>query len=201
MAWHLKGSYFETCSCDLLCPCIVSMDHGASNDYCRITLVFNIHDGEIEGTDVGGIRVVLVVESPQKDMTEGNWSLGMFIDERASDEQMEKLTSVFGGQKGGPMESLTPLVGNVLGVERASIEIDEHGVRHSVKVGDAIDFEVEDIVPFGIEAGDPVRLTGVFYPLGSELVVAEAKRSSIDAFGIQYEGKSGLSKSEFSWAA
>jgi hypothetical protein len=201
MAWHLKGSYFETCSCDLLCPCIVSMDHGASNDYCRITLVFHIRDGEIEGADVGGLKVVVVAESPQKVMTEGNWGLGIFIDERASDEQMEKLTAVFGGQKGGPMEVLTPLVGKVLGVERASIEIDENGLRHSVKVGDAIDFEVEDIVPFGIETGDPVRITGVFYPLGSELVVAEAKRSRIDAFGIQYEGKSGLSKSEFSWAA
>jgi hypothetical protein len=201
MAWHLKGSYFETCSCDLLCPCIVSMDHGATNDYCRITLVFHIRDGEIEGTDVGGLKVVVVAESPQKVMSEGNWGLGIFIDERASDEQMEKLTAVFGGQKGGPMEVLTPLVGKVLGVERASIEIDENGLRHSVKVGDAIDFEVEDIVPFGIETGDPVRITGVFYPLGSELVVAEAKRSRIDAFGIQYEGKSGLSKSEFSWAA
>ena len=201
MAWNLKGSYFETCSCDLLCPCIVSMDHGATNDYCRLTLVFDIRDGEIEGTDVGGLKVVVVVESPQKVMTEGNWGLGMFIDESASDEQMEKLTAVFGGQKGGPMEALTPLVSEVLGVERAAIEVHEDGLRHSVKVGDAIDFEIEDIVPFGIETGDPVRLSGVFYPVGTELVVAEAKRSRIDAFGIRYEGKNGLSKSEFSWAA
>jgi hypothetical protein len=31
--------------------------------------------------------------------------------------------------------------------------------------------------------------------------VGEAKRSSINAFGIQYEGKTGLSTAEFSWAA
>jgi len=41
---------------------------------------------------------------------------------------------------------------------------------------------------------------GVFHPVGSELTAAEAKRSSISAFGIEYEGKTGLS-SEFSWAA
>jgi hypothetical protein len=31
--------------------------------------------------------------------------------------------------------------------------------------------------------------------------MAEAKRTRIDAFGIAYEGKTGLSASMFSWAA
>jgi hypothetical protein len=77
----------------------------------------------------------------------------------------------------------------------------EDGVRHSVRIGDAIDFEVEDIVPFGVESGQPVRFDGMFHPVASNLTMAEAKRSKIAAFGIQYEGKSGLSTSEFSWAA
>ncbi len=64
-----------------------------------------------------------------------------------------------------------------------------------------IDFEIEDIVPFGVETGRPVRLDGMFHPVGSNLTVAEAKRSRINAFGIQYEGRTGLSTSEFSWAA
>lgn len=88
-----------------------------------------------------------------------------------------------------------------LGVERAPIEIVEEGIRHSVRIGDAIDFEVEDIIPFGVETGQPVRFDGMFHPVASNLTMAEAKRSKIDAFGIQYEGKSGLSTSEFSWAA
>ena len=83
----------------------------------------------------------------------------------------------------------------------AAFEIRDDGVRHSVRIGDAIEFEVEDVVPFGIETGQPVRLTGMFHPVASELTIAEAKRSRINAFGIEYEGKSGLSTSEFSWAA
>ncbi len=134
-------------------------------------------------------------------MTDGNWRLGMFIDERATDEQADKLTAVFGGQLGGPMAGLVPLVGEMLGVERAPIEVIDDGIRHSVRIGNVIDFEIEDIVPFGIDTGQPVRLVGMFHPAGSELVVAEAKRSSINAFGIEYEGKTGLSTSEFSWAA
>jgi hypothetical protein len=200
MAWNLKGSYVETCSCDLICPCNATFDHGATYDYCRVVLGFNIREGEIEGTDVSGLKVVAIADSP-KVMTEGNWKLGMYIDENASDEQADKLTKVFGGQLGGPMEALAPLVGEMRGVERAAIEITDEGLRHTVKVGDAIDFEIEDIVPFGIETGEPVRFQGMFHPVGSNLTIAEAKRSNIDAFGISYEGKTGLSTSEFSWAA
>jgi hypothetical protein len=200
VSWNLKGSYAETCSCELMCPCNLSFDHGATYDFCRFTLVFNIREGEIEGTDVGGLKVVAIADTP-KVMTEGNWRLGMFIDDQATDEQADKLTAVFGGQLGGPMGALAPLVGEVLGVERASIEVVDDGLRHSVRVGDSIDFEIEDIVPFGKENGEPVRFDGMFHPVGPDLTMAEAKRSRINAFGIEYEGKTGLSTSEFSWAA
>ena len=200
MSWKLKGSYIETCSCDLICPCNASFDHGATYDYCRVTLVFNIREGEVEGTDIGGLKVALIADTP-KVMTEGNWRVGVFIDDHASDEQADKLAAVFSGQLGGPMGALGPLVGEMLGVERAAFEVQDDGTRHSVRIGDAIDFEIEDIVPFGVETGQPVRLVGMFHPVASELTVAEAKRSRINAFGIEYEGKTGLSTSEFSWAA
>ena len=200
MSWHLKGSYAETCSCELMCPCNLSFDHGATYDYCRAALAFNIKDGEIDGTDVSGLKTAFVIDTP-KVMTEGNWRLGLFIDDRADDEQMEKLTAVYGGQKGGPMEMAAAMIGELLGVERAPFEVVEDGLTHSVKIGDAIDFEIEDIVPFGVETGQPVRLVGVFHPAASEFNAAEAKRSKINAFGIEYEGKTGISASEFAWAA
>jgi hypothetical protein len=200
MAWHLKGSYVETCSCELMCPCNLSFDHGATYDYCRVTLVFNIREGEVEGTDIGGLKVAMIADTP-KVMTEGNWRVGVFVDEKATDEQADKLTGVFSGQLGGPMAALGPLIGEMLGVERAAIEVDDDGLRHSVRIGDGIDFEVQDIVPFGVEDGRPVRFDGMFHPVGSHLTMAEAKRSNINAFGISYEGKTGLSTSEFSWAA
>jgi len=150
--------------------------------------------------DISGLKVAAIADSP-KVMTEGNWRLGVFVDERASDDQFDKLVQVFGGQLGGPMAALAPLIGEMLGVERASIEVDDDGLRHRVRVGDGIEFEIEDIVPFGVETGEPVRFDGMFHPVGSDLTMAEAKSSRIDAFGIRYEGKTGLSKSDFSWAA
>lgn len=200
MSWNLEGSYFETCSCDVVCPCTASLALGATHERCRVTLVFNIKDGTVEETDVSGLKVAAVADTP-KVMSDGNWRLGVFIDAAASDEQAEKLGGVFSGALGGPMEALGPLVSENLGVERASIEVQENGLKHSIRIGDAVDFEIEDVVPFGVETGQPVRLVGVFHPAGSELTVARATRSRIDAFGIQYEGTSAFSTSSFSWGA
>ena len=200
MSWRLTGSYVETCSCELMCPCNLSLDHGATYDFCRVTLAFNIRAGEVEGTDIAGRKVVLIADTP-KVMTEGNWRLGVFVDDEASEEQFDKLIKVFGGQLGGPMGGLAPLVGEMAGVERARIEFSDDGLLHSVRVGDAIDFQIQDVVPFGVETGQPIRFDGMFHPVGSDLTMAEAKHTRINAFGISYEGRTGLSKSEFSWAA
>jgi hypothetical protein len=200
MAWNLEGTYFETCSCEVVCPCTASLALGADYDRCQVTLVFNITRGEVEGTDVSGLKVAAVGDSPRV-MSEGNWRLGVFLDAAASDQQAEKLGAVFGGQLGGPMEALGPLVSENLGVERVPIEVREEGLRHSVKIGDAVDFEIEDVVPFGVQTGEPARLTGIFHPAASELTISRATRSRINAFGIEYEGKSGFSTSRFAWSA
>jgi hypothetical protein len=200
MSWKLAGSYFEMCSCDVICPCTASMALSATLDRCKVALVFRVQDGQVEGTNVGGLTVAALADTPQV-MSEGRWRLGVFIDAAASDEQAEKLGAVFSGALGGPMEALAPLITEHLGVQQAPIEVNEEGRRHSIRIGDALDFEIEDVVPLGAETGQPVKLTGVFHPAGSQLNVARATRSKVDAFGIQYEGKAGFSTSQFSWAA
>src|SRR5262249_38579415 len=145
-------------------------------DFCRVVLVFNITSGEVEGTDVSGTKVAAVADTP-KVMTDGNWRMGVFVDAGASDEQAAKLMQVFGGPLVGPLGSFGPLTGENLGGECAPMEVKEHRLRHSVLIGDAVDFEIEAIVPFGVDTGQPVRLTGMFHPVGSELTVAKPVRA------------------------
>src|SRR5207244_8457309 len=133
MAWNLDGSYFETWSCDVMWPCTASLALGATKDRCNATLVFHIKSGEVEGVDVSGLTVAAVADTP-KVMSDGNWRLGVVIDEAASDEQAEKLGAVFSGTLGGPMEALGPLVGEDLGVERLPITVQEDGLKHSVRI-------------------------------------------------------------------
>ncbi len=80
MSWNLAGSYVETCSCELMCPCNLSFDHGATYDFCRVTLVFNIREGAVDGTDIAGCKVALIADTP-KVMTDGNWRVGVFVDD------------------------------------------------------------------------------------------------------------------------
>ena len=200
MAWNIEGTHLESCTCELVCPCSASFALPAHYDRCKVTLAFHVTRGEVEGVDVSGLTVAAVADTP-KVMTNGNWRIGVYIDAAASDEQAEKLGAVFTGALGGPMEALAPLIGENLGVERAPIEFRVDGLRHSIKIGDAVDIEVEDVVPFGVESGEPAKLTDVFHPVGSEIAIARPTHAKVDAFGIQYEGKGGFTSSKFAWAA
>jgi hypothetical protein len=201
MAWKIEGQYFENCSCDVPCPCTVSLDFGADRDRCNAFLVFQVESGEVDGVDVGGVTVAAMIETP-KVMSEGNWRLGVLIDDHASDEQVEKLAAVFGGQLGGPMEALGPLVGEQLGLERVPMEVSHENGTHRIKLGDGGEVEVQEVVPFGKENGEPAKLTGVFHPGGETLTIAKATKSQVSAFGIDFafEGGSGFAN-PFSWAA
>jgi len=199
MAWSIRGRYFENCSCDMPCPCTVSFDAGADKERCNAVLIFHVDTGEVENVDVSDLTVVAIADSPQV-MTDGNWKLALVVDERASDEQLQKLGAVFGGQLGGPMEVLAPLVGEMLGVERMRIEINESNGNHKLTAGDSIEVEVDDIVPFGVETGKPARLVDVFHPANSELTVAKG-RSRVGVLGLEWaqEGTSGFS-APFAWS-
>jgi hypothetical protein len=201
MAWSIEGQYFENCSCEVVCPCTASLALGADNDYCRVALVFHVDQGEVEGVDVSGLTVVAVGESG-KYMHEGNWKLGVLMDEAASEEQAEKLGAVFSGQLGGPMEALGGLIGEQLGVERVPMEFTSDNGHHKLTVGDKGTVEVDDVVSFGNEGGEPATMTNIFHPAGSTLTVAKATDSSgVSAFGIdaQNPGKSGFSH-RFAWS-
>ena len=201
MSWSIEGRYFENCSCNFVCPCTVSLDVGADRDYCRALLVFEVDRGEADGVDLAGVKVAAVVDSP-KVMADGNWRLGMIIDDGASDEQAEKIGGVFSGEMGGPMAGLGPLVTEQLGVERLPIEITDDGGKHAVNIGSGqVDIEVEEVVSFGREDGKVAQLNNIFHPAGEALNIARATRSKVDILGVDFtsEGGSGFA-APFAWS-
>ena len=197
MSWALSGTYFENCTCEGACPCTASsLQWPADKDFCDVMFAFHVDSGEIDGTAVEDRSVVLLVHIPQAQATDGNWKLGLYVDERASGEQAEKLGAVFGGQLGGPVAALAPLVGEVAGVERAPISFVDDGLNHRVTVGDAIDTEVEDLTPPG--SSEPTRYENIEHLAGPSVTVARATSSRVSGFGIEFEGKAG-SSAPFAW--
>ncbi len=200
MSYRLEGTYFENCNCEVTCPC------GASNlllpatyERCDVLLAFHVDSGEVDGVDVAGKTVALLADTPRQ-MTDGNWRVGVFVDDDTSEDQRQALVSVFSGAQGGPAGLFSPLIGEVLGVEYAPIDYRDDGRRHSVRIGDAVDIEVEDFA--GAEEGSVMTLSGIGHPANSTLALARATRSRINAFGLDVElvGKNGHS-APFSWNA
>jgi hypothetical protein len=201
MAWRLQGTYIENCSCDVVCPCAAS-GFAAPADYDRCNAVFawHIDSGHVEETDVSDLSVVVLLDAP-KQTSEGNWRVGVFMDDKASAEQVEKLGAIFSGQMGGPMANIAPLISENLGMEVARIEHVDEGRRHRVRVGDAVEVDIEDVVsPFDPE-GPPPKLTETKHPANSDLIPARTLSARIRGFGIEYsaDGQSGFS-TPFSWS-
>jgi len=200
VAYRLNGTYLETCPCDVLCPCSASnLVLPADVERCILILGFHVASGEVDGVDVSGTTAAMVVDSPQQ-MSDGNWRVGLLIDENASGEQREKLVSVFSGEQGGPAAAFGPLVGEVLGVEYAPISWSDDGRTHAMRVGDALDVEIEDFA--SADGESPMILEGAAHPVGTRITIAQAKRGRVSAFGIEVdtEGKNGHA-APFAWAA
>ncbi len=126
----------------------------------------------------------------------------MLIDDKAADEQADKLEAVFCGRRGGPMERLWALVGEQLGVQRVPMEVSHQNGAHRIQVGDDGEVEVQEVFPRGEESGEPAWLSGIAHPVRGDLTIAKATKSRLSAFGIDFafEGSSSFAD-RFSWAA
>jgi hypothetical protein len=171
----------------------------ATNDDCRVAIMFDVDSGVVGDVDVSGTTCVMIAQTPAL-MPEGNWRVGLIVSDNASDEQTEALTSVFSGSLGGPPAGLAPLIGEFLGVEKLPVSITSDGNRRHVVIGDAIDYQMNmEVSP----EGDQVQLTNiVVHPGGPTLGVAHVDAASNNPFGIAWsgDGLSGFSN-PFSWAA
>src|ERR1019366_4632238 len=81
MSFSVKGDYFETCNCNVSCPCIWL--GAATNDSCEVLFAWHVKKGHKEDIDLSGLNAVMAVQSP-KQMTDGNWKVALYLDDRAT---------------------------------------------------------------------------------------------------------------------
>src|SRR5438067_13720346 len=109
-AWQIKGQYFETCSCDFLCPCPTSgLAARPTQGSCTFAMLFRIAQGRFGDTPLDGLSFALIGYTPEE-MAKGNWSVGLVVDERAQAQQQQALATIASGQAGGPLANLAPLI-------------------------------------------------------------------------------------------
>jgi hypothetical protein len=168
-----------------VCPCNTSaLTQPADKDYCRVILAFHVDSGEIEEVAVADRSVVILIDAPGE-MSRGDWKLGLIIDDGASDEQAEKLRAFFAGAIPSPLAAVSPMVGEVLGVEGLPIDYVHDGLNHSVSVGSgAASVAMEDHVHEGMS--EPAKLDNVALPWGPTLTVSRVSESTVNLFGREW---------------
>jgi hypothetical protein len=147
--WHIRGSYFESCNCDAICPCrrVDGVGGGRStHGVCLGVLSWLIEDGAAAETDLDGLAVALALS--YDDNEPGSpWRWVLYLDERADDEQREALEAIFTGRLGGDAEKHFPWVwkaSELLAVRPVSIELDHAPRRQWLRIRDHVTVRIRD---------------------------------------------------------
>jgi len=195
-AWNIAGQYFETCSCEFICPCITGqMAVRPSNGSCTFAMTMQIERGSFGDVALDGLCFIVVGYAPAE-MGKGNWSVGLVIDERATAEQREAITAIARGTAGGPMAPLSGLIGKFIGVESAAIHFDRSGLKFTVKAGNLVEMGAEG--QQGLDSNSP----GMFRdntgrPVSTHLALAHATKSHVHALGLNWDDESGKNNGHF----
>lgn len=194
--WQVSGDYFESCSCDYLCPCISSgLAARPTQGYCAVAMVFHIDQGRYGSLALDDLNFAVVARTPEE-MGKGNWSVGLITDERATLDQQQALTAIASGQAGGPMAGLAPLITTFLGVESKPIHFEKKGMSRSVSVPGVLDEAIEG-VPGAVNPAEPLYLDNTLHPANPRLALAKATRSHLHAFDLNWDDTSGNNNGHF----
>jgi hypothetical protein len=147
--WHIQGSYLESCNCDPICPCrrIDGVSGGRStHGICTGVLSWLIEQGDVAGTDLAGLAVVLAIRYSD-DEPGSPWTWFLYLDERASAKQEEALEGIFTGRLGGDALTHFPWAwkpSTLVGVKRVGIELDHTRRRQRIRIRDHVTVRIRD---------------------------------------------------------
>jgi hypothetical protein len=149
MSWRIRGSYFESCNCDPICPCrrIDGVPGGRStHGECLGLLSWVIDEGHADGVDVSGQPVALA--SRYSDDEEGSpWTWILYLDRKASEEQRDALEAIYAGRLGGDAERHFPWAwkaSDLAAVRPVEIELDHTRRRQWLRVRDQVSVRIRD---------------------------------------------------------
>jgi hypothetical protein len=194
--WSVSGEYMETCNCAFLCPCITSnLTARPTEGDCKAAIAMRIDKGEKDGVTLDGLSFIVLMHAPGA-MSDGNMTVGLIVDDQASDQQRDAITAIATGSAGGPMAALGPLVGRFAGIERRPIQFEADGMNRSVRAGDLVDQACEGIAS-AVATGEAIGVDNTAHPVNSRLSLAKATRSSMHAFGIDWDDRTGTRNGHF----
>jgi hypothetical protein len=136
--WRVRGSYFEACNCDAICPCrSVHGAPGGPSTYgeCFGTLSWHVHDGHANGIDLSDLKVAMSLRYFDRVQPSTPWEVVLYVDERADAAQTDVLADIFLGRAGGTvMDLYGRAIGTVHAVRNARITVEHVAPRKRIDV-------------------------------------------------------------------
>ena len=173
--WHIKGELMLSCNCTVFCPCVLSLGkHPPTEGYCQTWAGMRIDSGAFGEVDLGNINLGLVIEIPGQ-MSRGNWSAGVFIDNSASVYQVKALTRILSGQARGTTHLLSILVGRFLGVWQEDVRYEVEGDVRRFTIPKIVDGEIRPVP--GVRPGTLTTIENSQYWIGPQIIIAQAAKS------------------------
>ena len=149
MSWRIRGSYFESCNCDAICPCrrIDGVAGGRStHGVCMGVLSWLVEDGVANGVDLSGLPVAMAIRYSD-DEPGSPWTWVLYLDVRAAEEQRAALESIFTGRLGGDAERHFPWVwkaSDLVAVRPVEIDVDHTRRRQRLRIRDFVSVRIRD---------------------------------------------------------
>ena len=194
--WRVEGEYFESCNCDFLCPCVPSnLTAPPTHGDCKVAMVFHVTKGNFGEVALDDLTFVVAAHTPGV-MADGNWTVGLIVDDRASEPQQEAIAAIASGNAGGPMANLAPLIGNFAGIELKPMRFEKDGMTCSVSVPEMLDQGVTGVAS-AADATQPIMIDHTLHPANARLALAKATHSHLHAFGIDWDDDSGQNNGHF----
>jgi hypothetical protein len=198
--WRIRGSYFESCNCDPICPCrrINGVSGGRStHGECLGVLSWLIEDGHADGVALGGFTVALAIRY-HDDEPGSPWTYVVYLDERADEAQRAALEAIYTGAHGGDALTHFPWAwkrATCVAVRPVELDVSHEPRRQWLRIRDQVSVRIRD------RHEDTATVTCVIsgHDRSGEELVADELRVSDGALQFEYRGNCGYS-STFDYA-
>jgi len=175
-SWKIQGEYFESCNCEVLCPCLLSNAQARPTEgHCDVVLGFRIDKGNYGATDISGLNAAQALITPGP-MSQGGGTLAVYVDSRGTSEQRAALEAIFSGAAGGPPSLFGPMISKQLAPKAVEINFTMHGHERKLVIPGITEVTVKGIAGRG--GKDVVWFENVGHPYSSRLAAAKAGDSS-----------------------
>jgi hypothetical protein len=197
--YRIKAESIEACNCHHGCNC---QFEGVPNDgKCEFIIGFAVKEGRVGNVSINGLRAAIAAKYP-KAIHEGNGHVVLFVDDKASDDQVNAFVSVLSGQLGGmPWEALAGTIGTFEGPIRKPVDITVAGEESLVRVAGSVDLQLTPIRD--VMSGQPKEVH-IVYPKGgffwneAKVATTQTMRAQHGSLTLEWPGKYAAA-SEVNW--